>query len=254
MKTPHTLLEVMPGTKRTVKRPSNVGSSSDGELVDSNRKSCDMMLRKKTKPDFKKLSGHKVKDTRPLDVISEHEGERDQSRSRSSGQSQSDSNSEVAPDTETTVRGSVSGSENQTETEASEDDGEDKLKQSEQHTEKLKAIEQQTRERIESYSKLLHDEKKMKKKQQRRKSNLQKLQEVEEENNKRSQLIADLQRQEDELADKIQATRTKKKQPKSLTPSAHSTPRTSGEYNNLIQNILNLSFDEDELLLTGDGH
>ena len=104
----------------------------------------------------------------------------------------------------------------------------------------MKQIEQEIRLHIESYQKWLSEEDEKKKENQApRRSGLVELQNMEAENKQRLEVISELQKQEDRLHDKVKRKKLKgRKDP----PSAHSIPKTTSEYNNLIQNLLKLQW------------
>ena len=107
----------------------------------------------------------------------------------------------------------------------------------------MRQIEQETRSHIENYQKWLSEEDR-KKKEKRRRSALVELQNMDAENKRRLEVISELQKQEDLLHDKVKHRKHKgRKDP----PLAHSTPKTTSEYNNLIQNLLNYSGTESDL-------
>ena len=123
----------------------------------------------------------------------------------------------------------------------------------EQTAKDLMQIERETRDRIDTLKKRLAAEKKAKAKAEAAKSRkLAKVEALRSENAKRASLIEELQRQEDELFSQVKKLKSKPKssvrRKSSHPPSAHSTPRTTGEYNNIIRGLLNMSFTEHDLL------
>ena len=120
----------------------------------------------------------------------------------------------------------------------------------------LKQIEHETRERISLLQKRLVEEQRSKKEAAKKKQ--AKLAALKTENAKRASIIEKLQQQEDDLFSQVQKLASKKKHRKSIKgsepPSAHSTPKTAGEYSNLIRGLLNMSFNENDLMIqSGSG-
>ena len=254
----------MPATK--IKSKSSVRWSMRHKAAASSQESENEMgqenirgggrLRAKARPDFSALSGKKTrsKAKKPLSTILEnscdsHDDNHDEhgstaeehhSKLRDSFSSQ---NSELS---ERSSQASSSGNETDESMQGSQQD-EQELEGKQLEAEKLRQIEQQTRARIVNYQAWLKEQQKRDDAKARRRSTRKVMQSVEEENEKRLRVIAQLQREEDELAERIKLRKSSRD-----CPWAQSTPKKSSEYDDIIRNILNMSYAESDFVTQGD--
>ena len=238
-------------------------ASSSQESIKSNSVRNSSRLRGKKRPDYGALSGKRQQRTEET-IQEESSGE--STRSEGSQGSHAEHVHEHDHDEASVHSASWSGSaESGGETQDSAPQQSDGSTESEDETvirlehnmdrnKKLKKIEEDTRCRIESYKNMPHMKQKDEEaKRHRRTDKLKEVAEVELENKKRLELIAKLQQEEDQLASQLTGStkekdrdRRRSKKPEQ-PPSAHSTPKTKSEYNNIIQHLLNMSFNEDDL-------
>ena len=243
-------------SKRAASKAANASQDSISTRRSSER------LAGKPAPDINMDSRHVRKSKKPLEIVHERENEQEHSQEEGSGTSNSESSEEESGELthhdEESQPESCDSDHDEEEVQTSNDETDVSVDADPRRTcQDLKQIEQETRDRISALQKRLEAEQKAKKSAASKKKKA-KLAALKSENERRATIIEQLQQQEDELFEKVQKLKTGDKGTKNRRrskvstelPSAQSTPKTAGEYNCIIQGLLNMSFNENDLLMT----
>ena len=244
-------------TRRTKKKAQEAVNSSQESAGADVRTST--RLKNKGKTDFAILSGKKKK-VQVNDTV-EHDEEASNVGHVSQNSSQNGDTTDTRSDLSSSVDEENSIERSEVNSTEEEEEEEVQLAGSKKQAEQLLKIEHDMKARIASYKNMLKKGKKFEKEKARKVARRKEMEKIEEENNRRLQRIAELQREEDELARIIKhdkkdkrgrdkgRRKSKLRSRDSSPPSAQSTPKTKSEYNNIIQHILNLSFNESDMMM-----
>ena len=224
-----------------------------GQDEEASRKSC--RLAKKSCKDYGEMhSGKKRKSPSP-------EQDEDTERSGSESEESNESRSNSGAETDSQVEGgSDQGSvcvDGMTPDTEDEDDLDQQIRRQEKSLNTIKEIKKQSQKRIASLEKLLVEKNEIEKMRRksttpalRRKEKLKKLARIDDQIEDAASQISKMQQHEDTLASQVQdnfrkekcrvSTWTKEKEQKEMT-SAESTPKTAGEYRNLINELLDVT-------------
>ena len=226
----------MPPKSRKLKPKVRAESDSEIELRRSSRS--------KVLKDYKVMHEGKSK----LSPVDEHDGESgEESASVDSSASERES---VKSDSRSDTCSEVSGDDDS----EGDSDLEEQIQRNKASLAKIKDIEKQSRKRISNLERLIEQTDKINKTtskvhvevSKKKKDQLRKLKRIEDEIETTATEVANLQKQEDSLSDIVEEKiRSKKKQISLMesanAPSAESTPKTTGEYRNLINELLDVT-------------